>query len=70
MVIDVIKAVRTAEEERYLSASMLALPNNTLAIVHSMDEAIEMSLRNKTIHDLVVDKTQWRLFKDGKAEML
>jgi membrane protein len=58
MVIDVIKAVRTAEEERYLSASMLALPNNTLAIVHSMDEAIEMSLRNKTIHDLVVDKTQ------------
>jgi hypothetical protein len=50
--------VRTAEEERYLSASMLALPNNTLAIVHSMDEAIEMSLRNKTIHDLVVDKTQ------------
>jgi membrane protein len=58
MVIDVIKAVRTAEEERYLSASMLALPNNTLAIVHSMDEAIEMSLRNKTIHDLVIDKTQ------------
>jgi len=58
MVFDVINAVRTAEEERFLSASMLALPNNTLAIAYQMDEAIERVLKNKTIQDLVLDSRQ------------
>jgi len=58
MVFDVINAVRTAEEEHFLSASMLALPNNTLAIAYQMDEAIERALKNKTMQDLVVDTRQ------------
>ena len=58
MVFDVINAVRTAEEEHFLSASMLALPNNTLAIAYQMDEAIERALKNKTIQDLVLDTRQ------------
>jgi len=58
MVFDVINAVRTAEEERFLSANMLALPNNTLAIAYQMDEAIEQALKNKTMQDLVLDTTQ------------
>ena len=58
MVFDVINAVRIAEEERFLSANMLALPNNTLAIAYQMDEAIEQALENKTMQDLVLDTTQ------------
>ncbi len=58
MVFDVINAVRIAEEERFLSANMLALPNNTLAIAYQMDEAIEQALKNKTMQDLVLDTTQ------------
>ena len=58
MVFDVINAVRIAEEERFLSANMLALPNNTLAIAYQMDEAIEQALENKTIQDLVLDTSQ------------
>jgi len=58
MLSDVIKAVRTAEEEHFLAASVLTLPSNSLGVADGIDAAIETSLGSKTVRDLVIDNTQ------------
>ena len=58
LVADVIMAVRVAEEEHFLAANVLLLPNDTLDVANSIDRAIEESLGSMSIRDLVVDKTQ------------
>ena len=58
MLSDVIKAVRSAEEEHFLAANVLTLPINSLSIADGIDAAIEASLGTKTVRDLVVDNTQ------------
>ncbi len=55
---DVIKAVRIAEEEHFLAANVLQLPNDALGVANNIDRAIEESLGGMSIRDLVTDKTQ------------
>lgn len=55
---DVIQAVRSAEEEHFLATNMLTLSSNSLNLAVGIDVAIEASLGNKTVRDLVVDNTQ------------
>ncbi|PHS73518.1 MAG: ribonuclease BN [Cycloclasticus sp.] len=54
---DVIKAIRSAEEELFLSASEIELTPSTLQITSSIDEAIDSALSGKTVRDLVIDET-------------
>lgn len=55
---DVVKAVRSAEEEHFLAANLLPMPSHLLGVAERIDEAIDGSLGKMTVRDLIVDHTQ------------
>ena len=55
---DVLKAVRSGEEIRYLTTAQLPTKGLLLDIVENIDDAIEASLGDKTVRDLIEHQTQ------------
>ena len=55
MLDDVIKAVRSAEEEQFMSASAIKLPAEAQEVTSRMDEAVTNTLDGRTVRDLVGD---------------
>ena len=53
MLDDVIKAVRSAEEEQFMSASAIKLPTEAQEVTSRMDEAVTNTLGGRTVRDLV-----------------
>jgi len=55
MLDDVIKAVRSAEEVHFMSASVIKLPVVAQEVANSMDDAVTNTLSGRTVRDLVGD---------------
>jgi len=66
MLIDIIRAAREAEEEQFLAASAVTLPDNCLGVVDDIEREIERALEGRTLLSLMDDNN----FKDVKPQML
>ena len=53
MLIDIIRAVREAEEEQFLAASAVTLPDNCLVVVDDIERAIDRALDGRTLLSLM-----------------